>query len=73
MATYEQADFDQIATAIGMEGGQIAKHENLFEAAALWYRLNPKTTKSYRPVQFAPEAETGRGERSQITQEPGCQ
>jgi hypothetical protein len=38
MATYEQSNFEQIATATGVDVGQIAKHENLFEAAALWYR-----------------------------------
>jgi hypothetical protein len=42
MATYEQANFEQIATAIGVEVGQIAKHENRFEAAALWYRLGKR-------------------------------
>ena len=40
MPTYKQANFDQIATAIGMEARHIAKHGNLFEAAAVWYRLN---------------------------------
>ena len=45
MTTYEQANFDQIATALGIKVGQIAKHENQFEAAALWYRL--KTNKAY--------------------------
>jgi hypothetical protein len=34
MATYEQLNFEQIAVAIGMDVGQIAKHANLFEAAA---------------------------------------
>ena len=49
MATYEQSNFEQIATAIGVEVGQIAKHENLFEAAALWYRLDRR-----RPTRIAP-------------------
>ena len=40
MATYAHGNFEQIATAIGMEVGQIAKHENRFEAAAYWYRLD---------------------------------
>ena len=35
MVTYEQADFEQVANAIGVDVGQVAKHENLFEAAAL--------------------------------------
>jgi hypothetical protein len=39
MATYERSNFEQIAAAIGVDVGQIAKHENLFEEAALWYRL----------------------------------
>jgi hypothetical protein len=51
MATYEQANFDQIATAVGMKLGQIARHENMFEAAALWYRLNEK-----RPERTAPSS-----------------
>jgi hypothetical protein len=49
MATYRSADFDQIAAAIGMEVKHVAKHENLFEAAALWYRLNRR-----RPTRIAP-------------------
>jgi hypothetical protein len=49
MATYEQSNFEQIATAIGVEVGQIAKHGNQFEAAALWYRLNKR-----RPTRLAP-------------------
>jgi hypothetical protein len=48
MATYEQANFDQIATAIGMEVKHIAKHQNLFEAAALWYRSDTR-----RPTRIA--------------------
>jgi hypothetical protein len=39
LATYKQSNFEEIAAAIGVEVGQIAKHENVFEAAALWYRL----------------------------------
>src|SRR5262249_54587429 len=49
MATYEQSIFEEIATAIGMEVGQIAKYRNQFEAAALWYRLNKG-----RPTRIAP-------------------
>jgi hypothetical protein len=49
MATYEQSNFEQIATAIGVDVGQIAKHENLFEAAALWYWLARR-----RPTRIAP-------------------
>src|SRR6266446_10466151 len=51
MATYEQSNFERIATAIGMEIGQIMKHENLFEAAARWYRLDKK-----RPERTAPSS-----------------
>jgi hypothetical protein len=49
MATYEQSNFEEIAAAIGVEVGQIVKHENLFEAAALWYRLAGR-----RPTRIAP-------------------
>ena len=49
MATYEQSNFEQIAAAIGVDVGQIAKHENLFEAAARWYRLARR-----RPTRIAP-------------------
>jgi hypothetical protein len=40
MTTYEQANFEQIAKALGMKAEQIEKHKNQFEAAALWYRLD---------------------------------
>jgi hypothetical protein len=49
MATYEQSNFEQIAAAIGLDAGQIAKHENLFEEAARWYRLARR-----RPTRIAP-------------------
>jgi hypothetical protein len=49
MATYAHGDFEQIATAIGMEIEQIAKHENRFEAAACWYRLDGR-----RPTRITP-------------------
>ena len=49
MATYEQSNFEQIAAAIGVDVGQIAKHENLFEEAARWYRLARR-----RPTRIAP-------------------
>jgi hypothetical protein len=49
MAIYGQSNFEQIATAIGVEVGQIAKHRNQFEAAALWYRLNKR-----QPTRIAP-------------------
>jgi hypothetical protein len=42
MPTYEESDFELIAAAISVDVGQIVKHENLFEAAALWYRLDEK-------------------------------
>jgi hypothetical protein len=51
MATYDQSNFEQIATAIGVDVGQIAKHENLFEAAARWYRLDKR-----RPRRTAPSS-----------------
>lgn len=49
MATYEQTNFEQIAAAIGVEVGQITEHANLFEAAALWFRLDRR-----RPTRTAP-------------------
>jgi hypothetical protein len=49
MATYEQSNCEEIATAIGVGVGQVTRHENQFEAAALWYRLNKR-----RPTRIAP-------------------
>jgi hypothetical protein len=49
MATYDQSNFEQIAAAFGVEVGQIAKHENVFEEAARWYRLAKD-----RPTRIAP-------------------
>jgi hypothetical protein len=49
MATYKQSNFEQIAIAITVEVTQIAKHENLFEAAAHWYRVDGR-----RPSRIAP-------------------
>ena len=49
MATYAHGNFEQIASAIGMEVGQIAKHENRFEVAANWYRLDRR-----RPTRITP-------------------
>src|ERR1700730_14912754 len=49
MATYAHGNFEQIASAIGMEVGQIAKHENRFEAAAYWYRLDRTGTTRITP------------------------
>jgi hypothetical protein len=47
--TYDQSDFKQIAAAIGVKVGQIAKHENRFKEAARWYRLT-----RLRPTRIAP-------------------
>jgi hypothetical protein len=49
MATYEQTNFEQIAAAIGVQVEKVAKHENLFKAAARWYGLD-----SRRPTRTAP-------------------
>jgi hypothetical protein len=49
MTTYEQSNFEEIATAIGVEVGQIAKHRNQFEAAAFCYWLDRR-----RPMRIAP-------------------
>src|SRR5437764_8121346 len=62
MTTYEQANFDQIATALGIKVGQIAKHENQFEAAALWYRLNRRRTRRISPSKL--HAKLGRVAKS---------
>jgi hypothetical protein len=58
MAAYEQLNFEQIATAITVEVTQIAKHENLFEAAALWYRVDRR-----RPSRIAPSKSREKLER----------
>ena len=49
VATYEQSNFEQIATAIGVDVGQTAKHQTLFEAAARWYRSDKR-----QPTRIAP-------------------
>jgi hypothetical protein len=49
MATYEQSNFAQIADAISMDVARVAKHETLFEAAALWYRLATERPKRVAP------------------------
>jgi hypothetical protein len=58
MTTYEQSNFEQIAIAITVEVTQIAKHENLFEAAALWYRVDRR-----RPSRIAPSKSREKLER----------
>ena len=58
MATYEQSNAEEIAAAIGVDVGQITRHENQFEAAALWYRLNKR-----RPMRTAPSKLRGKLER----------
>jgi hypothetical protein len=55
MATYEQSNFEQIATAIGVEVGQLPRHGNQFETAALWYQLNRR----HRRVSPHPSCATG--------------
>ena len=57
MATYEQSNFDQIASAIGVKVGQIAEHENLLEAAALWYRLARRRPKRIAPSKLREKLE----------------
>ena len=49
MATYERLNFAHIANAIGMDVARIGQHENMFEAAACWYRLDER-----RPERTAP-------------------
>jgi hypothetical protein len=52
MTTYEQAHFEKIASAIGMEGGLIATHESSFEAAARWYGLGKRRPNRTAPSSF---------------------
>jgi len=52
MATYSQEDFERIATAIGKDVIDVLRHENRFEAEALWYRLNRQAPKA--PARIAP-------------------
>jgi hypothetical protein len=49
MTTYEPKNSEEIATAIGVDVGQITRHENQLEAAALWYRIDKG-----RPTRIAP-------------------
>jgi len=46
---YRQSNFNEMATALGLEVKQIAVHEKQFKAAALWYRLDDQ-----RPARIAP-------------------
>lgn len=39
MPTYSKKDFDCIAAAIGKHVADVMRHEKIFEAAAMWYRL----------------------------------
>jgi hypothetical protein len=50
MAIYDESSFGEIADAIGVEIGQIVKHENLFEAAARWHRLGIRPPERMAPV-----------------------
>src|SRR5213078_2370657 len=49
MPVYAHANSDQIASAIGMEVRHVAKHGSLFEAAAIWHRVDRR-----RPTRVAP-------------------
>jgi hypothetical protein len=47
MASYQRSNFDEMASALRVQVGRIVAHENRFEAAARWYRLDlarPKRT-----------------------------
>lgn len=46
---YTHDHFKQIATAIGVEVEEIAKHATRFEAAARWYRLDRASPKRSAP------------------------
>jgi hypothetical protein len=49
MTTYEQLNFAQIASAIGVDAARITEHEKLFEGAALSYRLDRRRRKRIAP------------------------
>jgi hypothetical protein len=40
LVTYSEDDFERIAAAIGKDVADVRRHEEAFEAAAMWYRLN---------------------------------
>jgi hypothetical protein len=46
--TYSQEDYERIANAIGKSMAEVLQHENEFEAAATWYRLNIPPANSER-------------------------
>ena len=37
--TYSKKDFERLAAAIGKHVADVMRHEKIFEAAAMWYRL----------------------------------
>ena len=49
MTTYKHSNLKQIASAIDVEIGLIAKEKARFEEAALWYQLTRR-----RPTRIAP-------------------
>ena len=51
--TYTKTNFEQIATAIGTTLKPVADLEAQFEAAALWFRLDKRSTKTSSPVEAA--------------------
>ncbi len=40
MPTYSESDFEQIAGAVGVEVAIVRAHQDRFEQAALWHRLD---------------------------------
>ena len=73
MATYKELSFAETADAIGVDVALIAKHENLFEAAARWYRLDKKRPLRTAPSSLRRKLNRGGQERWPTTQDFGCQ
>ena len=51
MQTYSQEDYERIAEAIGRTLAEVLQHQDEFEAAATWYRLNiPPAERDEGPI-----------------------
>jgi hypothetical protein len=59
MTTYARVNFEQMAIALRMEVEQIAKHENLFEAAARCDRLDRRRPKRTAPSKLDEKLDWG--------------
>jgi hypothetical protein len=49
VATYTHDNFEQMAAVIGIEAAAVAKHAQLFENVARWYRLDSASPKRTAP------------------------